>query len=869
MSVTDEWLLARQKQEQKQRVSLANEFDQDPDRATRVISVGFKTGLPQDVVEADLEGLESQLKKQEFNYDKYLDPVNGSPVFAEFAAKDPNHLAVLKRDEKSLGAIERAFKPIFMGLDSTWARNERIDIWDRRMRNGDFEPGDEERLQELKKWDKEHDFGGGGNWFSKLMVRGAKELGPTIKVGQARLTGYMAGTVAGGTMGLAATSPIGGVGLLPGAAMGGLLGGWTAGYLEGERMMTAEQFGNLMEQGIPEQTARIAAQSTGAVAGVMESFGVGGLMRNVPGLRGIQSSLSEKLIGDVLARESVQKAMGMAAVRVGEGMLTEIGTEVMQTSTEIVSENFAKKYEGREDLIDWEQYKDAVADTVVQTFWGVGLIATAGPTMRLRQDMYRVKEAKQSAMALRRAGEALKDSNLRKDLPGTFRKFVEALAGNADVKNILIAPERFDTYFQENGVDPDEVLRSLGVSDEEIQSARELGWNYEIPITEYFEKIGGTEAFDGLLNDIKADVPDSAGMWEKMTAREAEEYEKLRPELEAEIESLFVVDKELSVEDQELSDITDQLIASGTEPNAAKKSAIIMKGFFNLDERRGYEKGTLLKRMFAGVKRSLPEGMGFEDVDILVDPLLDMLRTKDFPTQREMHGQSLLEMMKERGGLTDEGGELAARDFGDLINKGTGKSKGDTLDGMAEAAYEAGFIAERDPELLMEAIEKEKAGTPVYGTDSPGDPMLRTISEKLEELSSFIQAEDIDIDVLSNPEIRKLLEGSETFNQEIDTNYLKDLQSTLENLAMKEEGLVLEDEITSEDPVSTVPARAAAEISAIYQQQDFGNVQITDTLTLKESGETVKVTDFAQAVFTKEVKRRNILRKLWKCVSGS
>ena len=39
----------------------------DPERAARVLSVRNLTGLPEKAIEADLEGLESQLQAQQFN----------------------------------------------------------------------------------------------------------------------------------------------------------------------------------------------------------------------------------------------------------------------------------------------------------------------------------------------------------------------------------------------------------------------------------------------------------------------------------------------------------------------------------------------------------------------------------------------------------------------------------------------------------------------------------------------------------------------------------------------------------------------------------------------------------------------------------
>ena len=88
-SAYDAYHRQQQEREQRARLGIANEMQYDPDRAGRVHAVSARTKLPSNVVDADLESLESQVRKREFNYDNYTDVVNGSPIFNKFAPRIP------------------------------------------------------------------------------------------------------------------------------------------------------------------------------------------------------------------------------------------------------------------------------------------------------------------------------------------------------------------------------------------------------------------------------------------------------------------------------------------------------------------------------------------------------------------------------------------------------------------------------------------------------------------------------------------------------------------------------------------------------------------------------------------------------------
>ena len=851
----------KRQQETEQRLIAGQQVGVDVNRASRILNLQGQTGLPQEVIDNDLEYIEEQARQQSFDPKKYRET---NKKFAQFAAENPYHLAVLQDDEDEMTRTEWVMDALFdwsavgMAKRSSFAQREMGFIGDRQ-RRGDFREGDDARLKELSKYVTDHDFDTSG--FKSLVVASTKQAANFLGsweygLRRAAVTAP-AGAVVGGAMG----TGVGGIGALPGA-VAGYGAGFTAGMVGGgfeysSKVEGGHAYLEYRELGFSHEDAAWAATIAGNINGLFEAVGGQIIFEKLPGVRSITGRVGDEVVKQLMGRTTFREVARRAAADWGVGVAGEVVTEIAQEATTITMGEVLKAKDGQEGLTR-EEWIDRIADITTETIKSTALIAGVGPGQRLIQDGKRARDAKAMEQAWIALGEAAKDSKVRQNVKGKYREFVESLTKDGALRQILISPDRFDEYFQGKGMDPDEVAKELNI--ENIDEARELGHKVKIPIGDYAEKIAPTEHHDGLRPDITTEEG-------QMSARQAEEFEANREELEQEIESLAApMDaKKAQAQEKIIADVEGQLIAAGTERSAAAHQAKIMVGMVNLAERMGMEPSAIYDRMFAGVRQALPESMQFADVDVTIDPLLDMLRSGDFPTQREMQGQSLTEFIRERGGLTDEGGELAARDFGELINKGTGKSKGDTMDGMAEVAHEAGFIAERDPEVLMAAIEREMGGTPVFGHDSPGDPGKRILGEKLDDLGKFLESEDMDIQVLSNAEIRALLEGDDTFEQ-IDTKELVELQETLAALSRTEETVA--GELRGEDPVSTMLAAAETRMPSVFNEQDFSQVEFTDTVRIEETGEIAEVTENAQKVFDRAVKRRNTLRKLWKCVSG-
>jgi len=824
MAELTEYEKLQQDFQEELRLNVGSQVAPDPTRAARVLNVGAHTGMPYDLIDANLDVLEAEVKRGDFNADAWM---REAPEFAKFASENPYHLSVLKQDEENLTKWERAWRPISLGWESTWAQVEQSRIYSRHA-DGNVQEGDEQKLADYEKLLQDHDFGA-ENPFAKTLVWTAKNLGPMLytigNAGDEMLMGTSAGMLTGGVMGTAA----GGVGMVPGVIAGGTLGmgiGFKTGLAMGSyELLKGEAYGRYIKMGFTHENAAIAAKSAAAIGAGLEAFGINMFVKSIPGAGRITSnaaaSIAEKITGDVLARQTMKLAAARVALRYGQLQGVEITTEVLQDSAMTVAQNILADVERRpENRVSWDQYLDQVEETAVETAKAVVLISALGPTMQAPGDYMRARQAQKMRHVYQALGEASADSELRKNVPSEYKAFVERQTKDGPVQNLMIDADRFTEYFQEVGQDPNKVAADLGI---DLEAAKTIGTDLEIPVLQYAEKIAPTVHHGPLSQDIKSHE-------DQFSAREADIWYKNADEL---AKAMF--DEEPPPDHEPVIAILDQvrneLVAAGTEFSAAEKQAALTEHAFSvLAKRNGMEPEELFGKYWGGVQRDVPGILQKADIDIFVDPLIDRLRTGQVPTQRDIFGESMSDFLKSKGGLIDQGGELAARDVA-VEMKGLIRDGGMTFDAAAELAFEAGFLAEYDTDQLLNALDQELRGEPVFGRGA--DPEMAALAKNLEDLGDLIDQLGVDLDTMSNSEVRAALTGELSLSQ---------------------------------DEIIEIPGVLPSNIERV---QDFSGLTITREVAIAgRPGDFVTTSQPAQTAFDSAADRMRSMQDLLECVNA-
>lgn len=817
-SLSQDYQREQREQQENIRLQLANEQQQDGDEARRILAVASATGLPEEVVAASLPELEKEVTKAEFDVDKWRAE---SPAWASFVSENPMHMAALKEDQKNMGYMEKTLHQLDIGWDNTWYQVEsgRINY---KIAGGAPREQYEERLKELDKLLVANDFGATG--FARFLVKNVKMSGPTLRsLGQGLEWGLGGAMAAGVSTAYAGQiGPLAGfpeeIATVPAAALtGGLVAGKAGMAMSAFELETGFAYDEYIKMGLDHDTASAAAFSVGAVNAALESFSLSVLTKYIPG---IKRKAATTLVGEVFKRPTVRRATGVAIARFGEVLGTEVITEALQESVTAVTGEFIRP-EGEGDELTLGRWWERISEVMVETVQGAAIMSSFGPVASYYTDTRRAFNAKNMERVFLALGEAASDSSTLKDVPKKYHEFVKQLTKDGDLEHLLIDIDRFTEYFQEKGLDPDEVAKELGI---DLEGSRVNRNDLAIPVAAYAEKIAPSEHHAALSRDLKTRYDEMSARESEIWYANADEVQKIifdgaPPEGHVQVTEIFET-------------VRDQLVAGGIEYTAAESKATLTEAVFStLARRNGKDPLEYFKERWGGVQRDDTEMLGKIDVDVFIDPLLDRLRTGDVPVQRDIYGESLIDFLMAKGGMDIADPELAARDvaaeFPKLLKKG-----GLTLEAAAELASEAGFLAEYDTDQLLEAIDQMIRGETVFGRGA--DPAQASLAKALDDLGDLVDQANLDLATMTNAEIRAVLRGDLVLEQLID--------------------------------VIEVPGALPGNILA---DQEFGDLKITVDIPLAgRPGQFVGISRRAQTAFDDAVSRLRSMQDLLECFNA-
>lgn len=378
-----------------------------------------------------------------------------------------------------------------------------------------------------------------------------------------------------------------------------------------------------------------------------------------------------------------------------------------------------------------------------------GVAATAAALVRAALGIRVRNHARDQEDTFTELGDLARRSTLRARLPATLQEAVDRLAAGGPLEHLYLPVDAWVTYFQDAAIDPRAAAGKLLGDTTAYDEAVATGQDLRIPVGAYVSKLAGGEHHAAFVRELRR-AP------EEMNAREAEAFvESLKQQAATPDEvsdAGAVSDTGQSVRD----DVLGQLLGLGHERATAEAYAELYESTFRtLGQRAGVDPFALYQRYGLKIERPLPEVLRKLGSTDAVDVLIDRLRKGDIPSDRDVYGPSLLDFLAEQGGLQDQGGELSARDAA-KARRGLVRDTGRTLDDAAEIAVEAGYLAERDPNLLLEAIGSELRGQRVNAA-ARGNVEAQNVRAALAQLDEYLRQLGVDIKTADNPVIKQLL----------------------------------------------------------------------------------------------------------------
>ncbi len=750
----------------------------DPDTAARILRLQGRTGLPGELIARNLDDVERQAAAADFDPEKYR---RESPIVATWLAEHPDHAAVARDDLHNLGYLERQLRHLGSQFEAGRLTVELKDIGEAAIL-GRITPAQRKRQAEIQASLRQQPDYGISGFFEGIPGAVANQLPIFAQTLLGKVKGAAVGGVVGGTAG-AVTG--GGAALIagqagpqiaapeeavtvPAAAAAGAVTGARAGAIAGWRYGAAIEAGRMEaslayldfeelkdENGVPlgRDVALAAAGVVGVVNGSLEALGFESIAKTVPGLR----ALTRDGMKHMLANPTVRRALLNYAKNIGTAMATEGATEFLQSLTKnAVGELATMVQDGSigtaapEEILGRVFSEGHLAEALAEGRAGAqagGGMATVFGGASAIADVRKVKQAQRNADLFTAIGQTVADTKLRERLPEKLQEVVARLTQDGPIENVYLSRESWDTYWQTAGVDPRavaaEVLGDTRAYDEAVQTGIDLA----IPTPVYATKLAATEHHAALVPELRTGPAE-------MNAREASEWmaqqDALAPDAEADTDSAGAVRE----------DVLGQLLGAGYQRDVAEAYAGLYESTFRtLAARTGTDAAALYGRYGLKIDRELPEVLTkVGRAEGGIDALLDRLRAGDIPTETAVFGPSLLEFLRPLG-LQDQGGELSARDADKArkpFQRRLVREDGITLDDAAEKAVEAGYIEERDPDLLLAAIDNELRGTPVYA-QGRANPQLQEVRATLTELEQYLGQLGVDLAQTDNATVRRLL----------------------------------------------------------------------------------------------------------------
>ncbi len=561
-------------------------------------------------------------------------------------------------------------------------------------------------------------------------------------------------------------------------------------YRIGERVTEAIAGDGMKEYGFASRAWMSGMQSLGNMGPAV----LGSIITRNPAFALTWAGLSEggeSFMGDVLKNKGFAQATAHGFVNGGIEVGTEFGpisrlikdavagtpfiktllrnwaretpSEMLATAGQTLSDKISDKKDDQDFgdvILEWFSELPAnELETIIAT-----LPMSLGFSGAARISQIRTSRATEKGIAA--LNDSAKASKVRGRAKDVYETLVRTQTEGTPLENAYVNTEAWQTYFQKQGLDPKEQAERYGVTN--YDEAVTTGTDLTIPFPEYQSGFSASDHAPYFVRDTK--------LSEKgMTANERETYlQRLEEQVRETEELLEKIGKESenarAVNDI-LSELTDemavQLESRYDKKTARTQATIAARAFVNpvhkdIVERAREEGKELSSDEIAGKIRDWFARYGLtvnanatpttvntrRNIDPYIDSQLEKLRRNELPKERDVYGQSLMEYIREKGGLRPDG---ITRDL--VKNKQLPRSilneKGMGADEFAalQEVLDFGIGNEQtqgDNALLDALVDEYTTGEKRYSNTQINGELLSE-AQTLNDLANDLKAAGIDI----------------------------------------------------------------------------------------------------------------------------
>ena len=705
------------------RSSMYAGSQQNPQTEAKLQRLSDRTGVPLDAVRLQQPEVELQEKLNNFDYDKVI---KENPVLSDWLS-DPKNSALAHDDWENLSGMEKLFTRakdytgalaggvVGDAIGRTFSgASELLDVGARSLDRAFRMVAPKSVADAL--WYEPATLGG----VPLDPLASLKSSGKSLKA----LGDWMKPPTERQNLG---TDVAGGIGQIGGQIATFLLTGGAATvgtmFAQGADVMADKTAKDIADPALKD-TAILAG---GAITAITEKYGLDKIINRVPPEI---KNRTMRFLADKLAAGGIE-----AAQEFTEGLLHDLARKTLTNADAEVLEGVGR-----------EMSAAGLSAMIVRTALGV-------------RGHARAQEQEQFIKAIT---DQAADSKLRQNMPERFQQYMEKVTAGGPVENVFIPAEQFKEYFQSVDVDPAVIASKLGVQN--YAEAVVGGGDVVVPTAAFVTQLSGTDHLQGLWNDLRFNQAD-------MTLRESQLAEANRDQTPIDDETLRRIvgaDADVGarpgfneVRDSFIGELTGRFPLDQAEARATGYASAIT----TMAERMGVSPMELHQRFDLTVNSPLPDGLKTlaDRVDVDIDPLLDRIRSGDLPQDALAFGASLVEFVRDAGGLRDSG---EARDLDQSVTRKPGQRKlvqpnGMSADAALQAAAEAGYFPGVDVSELTEAdflnaLADDLGGNHRYSALNENNAAANDL-RMLREMADWLDSIGADVQSMTNKQVRDVI----------------------------------------------------------------------------------------------------------------
>ena len=405
-------------------------------------------------------------------------------------------------------------------------------------------------------------------------------------------------------------------------------------------------------------------------------------------------------------------------------------------------------------------------DVLMEAIAGAGMssleVATFGGGRimdNIKEGLAKSRQAKQGRAALDEMTDAALNSKLRGRDADAFNALVTEQLKDSAMETISIPAESL-AKLNQDGAAPvlDDLLARVPGLTEQFAEAQARGGSVQIKTADYLTAFA--EHHEALSGSIRTQI-------DGMSTEETVLWNKAQEE---QIQALAdSIRNPPSARDDAFIGLMAELQQAGyRRQDAEQYAAVHLSALSTLATRSGVDLETLMARFPLDIRNKAPESVTRIPVDDM-RIAINRLRAGDIPQSRDMFGKSLVEYLRDVGGLDDSGGELAALD----VNIGkVGRNRlvrpegGLSLDDAAMRAWENGYFPgvpreEVGPQMIVDAVRRDMNDDPTFSVENE-NATLREQATNLQQLQDYLDQLGVNVNELTDDQVLAILRDPES-----------------------------------------------------------------------------------------------------------